>query len=289
MRIIKTCQGIGDSIWVLQKLLSTKEQFRFQIHDGEPRRGKQIFDLLPQIAASCEYVPKLQYKIVNQLNIQRARPLWKNIRDRNFYLSANNWLENGNYLKDFFPDLPMNYYLPYQTQEFTGQIAKDFSKDEKYIGIYGSAYSTTRAWGFWQEREWFELILAMHKQRPKWKFVIIGAQWDLDLGQKLIALLAEAKIPYVNTIGKPLGYVAEVMKVFTYAFYFPSGLAILSATQKGSSPSIMFYPPALLKMQGKWAAPELIESKEFFETQFITPEQTFDWVKNEYKLFEKIN
>ena len=288
MRTIKTNAGLGDSVWLFQKLINAKEQFHWKISDKQPQRGKQIFDLLPQLSLSCTYTPGLNYAFVNRSNMQKIFKDWKRLRLQEFFLSANEWLEQGHNLREFFPDLPISYKLTYATNEWRDPVKQDFQSGHSYIGIYGSSYSTSRAWGFWEADKWFNLIQLIHKQRKKAIFVIIGAEWDMNLSDDLVKLLKEAKIPHINTVGKPLGYVMEMMKILSYAFYFPSGLPIISQTIVGASDCMMFYPPPLKLMQGTWADPQNIENKSFYETQFVEPEEAFSWAKDEYKLLDKI-
>jgi ADP-heptose:LPS heptosyltransferase len=285
MRTIKTNPGIGDTCWLFQKLINCGEQFNWQIHDGPPQRGKQIFDLLPQLSASCEYVPNLQYRVVGPRNIQRQIPLWRQIKMQDFYLSANQHLEEGKRIESFLPDLPTSYELPFQTQEWIGPVAVDFPKGI-YIGIYASAYSTVRSWGFWREDGWLSLIKMVKQLIPEAVFVQIGAAWDEELATNLTTLMKRDGIAHISTIGKPLGYVIEMMKILNYGFYFPSGLGILSGLLH--RPSVMFYPPALPRLATTWADPVIIEDGSFKECQFCSPEVIFKWCKEEYKLETKI-
>lgn len=284
MRTIKTNPGIGDASWLFQKLINSGEKFNWEIHDGKPQRGKQIFDLLPQIAASCEYKPNLQYSIVGPKNIQRQLKNWKQIRMNDFFLSANEHLEQGNRIETFLPDLPTSYELPFQTQQWEAEVTERFTKGP-YIGIYASAYSTARNWGFWTEDGWLKLIKHIRSIVPSATFVLIGAQWDAELAGNLRALLQRHNISYVSTIGQPLGYVIEMMKILAYGFYFPSGLGILSGLLR--RPSVMFYPPALPKLGCTWADPAIIEDGTFKECQFCEPEKIFVWVRDTYKLASK--
>lgn len=286
MRIIKTNAGLGDSAWILQKLINSGEQFKFQINNGSPQRGKQIFDLLPQVAASCDYVPGLPYKIVGPRNIQKGLKYWKQIKDKDFYLSANEHLEYGLRIEKFLPDLPTSYSLPFQTQQWEEVVKADFAGDQPYIGIYASAYSTARNWGFWDEHGWLKLIRLMKGLIPDATFVLIGAEWDAELAGNLRNLLQKHSISYISTIGKPLGYVIEMMKILAYGFYFPSGLGILSGLLH--RPSVMFYPPALPKLGGTWADPAIIEDGSFKECQFCAPEAIYAWVRDKYQLKSKI-
>jgi len=136
-------------------------------------------------------------------------------------LSMNGHLENGERIEKFFPDLPTSFKLPYKTEAWVQDVAKDFPSTSKYVGIYGSSYSTTRAWGFWGAHEWFELIKSIHKGRPDIIFVLIGASFDLDLAGDLSILLEDADIPHKSTVGNGLGYVAELMENPFIRFLFP--------------------------------------------------------------------
>lgn len=285
MRVIKTNPGIGDSLWVIQKLINSGEKFHFQIHNGNPQRGKQIFDLLPQVAESCEYLPNLQYSVVGPKNIQRQIKHWRQIRMNDFYLSANEHLESGARIETFLPDLPTSYDLPFQTQPWEDEVKQRFTAGP-YIGIYASAYSTARNWGFWDEHGWLKLIKLFRGIVPEATFVLIGAQWDAELAGNLRTLLQRNGISYASTIGQPLGYVIEMMKILSYGFYFPSGLGILSGLLR--RPSVMFYPPALPKLPCTWADPAIIEDGTFKECQFCTPEKIMDWVKSDYRIKDKL-
>lgn len=285
MRKIKVCAGIGDNIWLLQKLINSGEQFDFELPDGKPQRGKQIFDLLPQVANSATYVPGLTYKKLADRNIQNTVPLWENVKLRSFYLSANTHLERGKRIEEFLPDLPTTFRIPWNVQPHAKLPTT------KYIGIYGSSYSTSRSWGFWDANKWFELIKMIHKHDPQYTFILIGAEWDLDLVGDLVELIrannfaprnGNKRISYVNTVGSSLGSVIEVMHHLDYFFSFPSGLGILAPTV--GCPVTMFYPKHLRLMMNAWASPEDIETGLYKGTQFCEPDAIFKWVIDNKKI-----
>lgn len=282
MRSIKVCAGIGDNIWLLMKLINAGEQFDFFLPDGKPQRGKQIFDLLPEVAASATYAPGLSYKVLTEHNIQKRKPFWNGINDRSFYLQCNDHLEQGKRIETFLPDLPTRFKIDWFTDAVRPNVKINFPATKKYIGIYGSSYSTSRAWGFWNEHEWLELIRKIHRHEPEYVFVIIGAAWDLDLGRNLVKLLEHERIPFINTIGEPLGTVVEIMKRLTYFFSFPSGLGILAPTV--NCPVTMFYPKHLEPMMNAWASPEDIQSGAYKGCQFCRPEAIFNWVIEHNKI-----
>jgi hypothetical protein len=282
MKQITVPSGIGDNIWIIQKLISLNQKFDWVLPNGKPQRGKQVFDLLPQITNSCKYSPdpRINYRSLAQKNIQKRINTWSKITQRTICLSANEHLEQGKRLDLWLYDLPLTYELPWVTNS-------EVKLQGVNIGIYGSSYSTTRAWNFWNEKEWLELIKSIHKIRKDVTFCLIGAEWDLDLNGGIVKELEKEKIKYLNTCGKPLGYVIELMKQLDYAFYFPSGLPILSETLKGKRDCVMFYPPHLKKMMGSWCDPKRKDTN-FKEVQFCEPSDIFNWVKNDYKLFDKI-
>lgn len=281
MRRIIVPPGIGDNIWLLQKLINSGERFNFVLSNSGPRRGKQIFDLLPQVVNSAEYPLgiKIGYNTIAKNNIQNRYKKFKDISEREFYLTANKHLEQGNRIENFLPDLGTSFKINWDTEKFATEVKSLLVSDKKYIGIYGSCYSAARSWGFWNEYKWFELINRINQYNPDFIFVIIGADYDLDLGYQLIKLLEKNNINFINTIGKSLDYVIEIMKRLSYFFSFPSGLGILAPTV--SCPVTMFYPPHLVNLMNTWADPMDIETGAYKGCAFCEPIEILDWcIKN---------
>jgi hypothetical protein len=276
MKTISVPAGIGDNIWLLMKLINTGEKFNFKLPDGFPQRGKQIFDLLPSVSNSCEYASGLTYEKIRISNIQSWKRNWSEITENNFFLSMNTWLENGKRIERFFPDLPTSFRIDWHTSATSSPIKPN---GKELIGIYGSSYSTSRSWGFWDAKKWMELIKLCGKD---YRYVIIGADWDLDLGRDLIEMLEEEKYDYVNTIGRRLGHVIEVMKNLKVFFGFPSGLSILAPTVNCNT--IMFYPNDLKLMINAWASPEDIASTLYKGCLFCEPEEIYRWAKDNGKV-----
>jgi hypothetical protein len=95
-------------------------------------------------------------------------------------------------------------------------------------------------------------------------------------------------IPYINTVGKELGYVMEAMKMLSYGFYFPSGLPIVSETIVDGPDCLMFYGSNLAKMMGSWCDPQRRADGRFKECLFCAPEAVHSWIKDVYCLYDKI-
>ena len=287
MRNIDVCAGIGDNIWLIQKLINSGEKFSFHLPAGKPQRGKQIFDILPQIGVAAYDSQYRKYTELSQTNIANRVKNFYDIKENWFSLSINQHLEQGRRIEDFLPDLPTSFRIDWQTEN-----EKTDLPDKPLIGIYASAYNTARAWGFWKEDRWCRLILDLHNLNKDFTFVMIGADWDLGVGSLIIRYLYERDIPYINTIGRPLSYVVEVLKKLKYLFAFPSGIGILAPTV--GCPVTMFYPngrggaPDLRRMINAWASPEDIETKLYNGVQFCEPTVVYSWFVNEYKILDRL-
>lgn len=282
-RLIRVCAGIGDNIWLLQKLINAKEKFDFQLTDAPPQRGKQIFDLLPQVANSCAYTPGLKYETIRGTSKQYDKVEFKSIKEKAFSLAINFHLENGRRIEEYLPDLPMTFRLPYQTGDHGFRLTDLYHPsmpstveglvEAKKIGIYMSGYSIQRIWNFWNAREWFDFIQKLYAEMPHCVFVIIGAEWDTDLGSDVMRLLMDNRIPFINTIGKKLPYVVELMQRLDYFIGFPSGMSILNETLHKKT--FMFYPPHLTPMMYAWAEEDRIKNFDYIAQLFCTPMEAF--------------
>lgn len=263
--------GIGDAIFVLQKLVNQPERFHFELTDKQPQRGKQLFDLLPQITESARYVAGVKsYKDIEHIPVPES---WDSITDQRFYLQCNGHLEAGKRIETFLPDLAASYVLPYVTG-----VEVDLPKDKPLIGIYTSAYSNARHWGGWRMAEWFKLIGLLGYG---YRYVIIGAAWDIGIPEQLCKQLPEGS--YINTVGEPLPVVLEILKQCEAFIGFPSGLSILNETA-GCKRTLMFYPKHLRKMMNAWADPKRIESGEYKGCQFGDPTKIYYWIKENWSL-----
>lgn len=286
MKTIYVPPGIGDSLWVLMKLINSGEKFDFRLPDSAPQRGKQIFDLLPQVAASCEYQSHLTYKKIEQASFHRITNKWSGISRKEFALSANGWLEAGVRIEGFLPDLETSFRIEYQTSEQDAAIAKMLIPDGGlYFGVYGSAYSNARHWGGWEVKEWMEYIRVIAKEVPEIKFVVIGAKYDTDLAEQIMWKMGEEGIKFINTIGDPLSVVIEILKRLHYFTGFPSGLSIVNETL--GKDGTMFYPhnkPKVANIMGTWANPERLLNNSFKECLFPEPEGMAKWLFEVYGL-----
>jgi ADP-heptose:LPS heptosyltransferase len=281
IRTIITCPGLGDTVWLFMKLVNQSERFHWKIGDGLPQRGHQIFELFPQLVESFEYIPDHGY---NKVKRSAHTGKWSRTPDR-FYLEANSHLERGNRIEEFLPDLETSYRLEYATTITVYQAAwfhaYDSYKDSPHIGIYTSAYSNARHWNGWEAKQWLELIRLIQKHDPNYKFVFIGADYDIGVSQEVMKQLQPSE--YVNTIGQPLPVVIEILKRLDCFIGFPSGLSIINETL-GAKQTVMFYPVHLSKLINAWPDPARIESGAYKGCLFCEPKKIFGWLVDNNKI-----
>jgi hypothetical protein len=289
-KTIRVCAGIGDNIWLFQKLVNSGERFNFVLAGDEPRRGKQIFELIPSLAFSAEYCDLFGSQFACMTNVEDRLKTWKEISAAppDFYLSANRTMEEGRRIETFLPDLPTSFRIDWLTPAFAREEAVEILTDDvKWIGLYGSCYSIVRSWNFWKADEWLRLVdLLLKKFDSPVGFVVIGAAFDSDLAGRLIAKLSRRGIRFAVITARPLEVVIEAMKRLSYFFSFPSGLGILAPTL--GCPTYMFYPPFIGKMVNAWADPKAIEDLSYHGSLFCSPEETAAWTLDQYKLPQKL-
>lgn len=292
---IKIPAGIGDTLWLFQKLVSTNKRFDFVIANDIPQRTLPLLKLLPSLVKTVKYAPPkpnidaFDSGDALRQNITIKHKNWAEIEDKNeVFLACNHHLENGKKLATFLPDLPLNYKIPFDFSAHANKaiefLCQNTSPLDFLIGIYTSAYSNQRNWNAWDSDQNLEFIETIYRNRKMpVKFIIIGADFDMDLSSDLIQKLEKRKIPHVACIGKPLGEVCVILQLLDYFIGFPSGLSILNTLLE--KPTYMWYPTHLEKMQYTWASQEMIETKKYKATQLQSPLETANWILNDYKLF----
>lgn len=283
MRTITTCPGIGDAIFVFQKLVNQKEKFHWRVGDGLPQRSKPLFDLFPQLVGFFEYMPDAGYK---QVKRRSYHGLWSKAPKNEFWLEANSHLEAGIRIEAFLPDLETSFILDYQTGGDAALMA-DMHVPEfaPCIGIYTTSYSNSRYMSGWLIDEWYKFIDLIRQRNDKYKFVFIGAEYDMGLSDELMKRLP--KETYVSAMNQSLPVTIEILKRLEMFVGFQSGLSIINETI-GAKQTIMLYSPKLEAMMNTWPDPKRINDTSYKGCTFgsakhpLTPEQLIGWMI-EYK------
>lgn len=274
-KLITTCAGIGDKIWLLQKLVNQPDAHDWIIPAGQPQRAHQLAPILPSVIRSVTFKDDLGYKMIKKYGY---RGNWCNT-PQEFTLEANTHLEAGKRIESFLPDLATSYRIEWKTTIEDKLGAGMLESAKPLIAIYTSAYQKDARWKGWEAKQWFEFIQLFPKG---YTFVIIGAKFDVGVADQLIPMLDNVSVPYVNTIGQPLGVVIEILKRCELFAGFPSGLSILNETL-GAGKTLMFYCKHLEPMINTWADPERIEDGRYKGCLWCSPYKIFDWIKEKWK------
>lgn len=274
MRTITTCSGIGDFLWIAQKLVTQEEKFNWVFPASKPRRAFQLQPILPNIIGAVDHQEKLSY---DKIAMTQHNGPWKSTPE-SFVLAANSHLEQGLRIEAFLPDLKTSFLLPFITNPYDKEAAETVITG-KWIGIYTSAYSMTRQWNGWGKDEWAKMVSMLLGIDPDYHFVIFGASYDIALVDDVFEILPENR--RMKMIDEDLSLVIEVMRRLDMMIAFPSGMPILHELCGGKR-TIMFYPPHLKKMQNAWADPERIHDGSYKGCQFCEPEKIFEWIKNNW-------
>ena len=88
MRLLSTAPGIGDGLFIVQKLINANEKFIVRIPNSYPQRGKAVWDLLPQVTESA-YYDNFKFREVRHRNHAAYHVFWKDIQDKEIFLEAN--------------------------------------------------------------------------------------------------------------------------------------------------------------------------------------------------------
>jgi ADP-heptose:LPS heptosyltransferase len=256
--------GIGDIAWVFQKIQGEFKRINVKICGGEPRRSLEFVKLLKGVG-KVEYT-NASFEQVNRDRVNDRNDLERHIGD-DICISANTFLEAGNMIADFLGDkYPVKYNLNYN--KFSPKRLAVLNKltGKKLIGVYMSSYKTNENWNCLSEDDWVKLIGRLQKKYKKHEFVLIGAEFDTDMGQavyeKLIKRKGANKVKVSNMIGKThISATIALLRMLDGFISFPSGLGILASMEK--IPTIMFMPEHLTGLQYTWVDPEWLETEKF--------------------------
>jgi len=265
--------GIGDLSWLYSKLdeFTETNEVRFLVAMDKRERARPFIEMHPRIKSEGygnfgDHIP-MKHTIDGNTDL-------KTLEQKAYPLSINKWLIDGKKLKDWLPNEPTNYKYNLDFTISDKENAKKLMSKNINIGLYGSSYSTLRQWNFWKEDLWMDLVHTISKIYPEVTFYVIGASFDIDLGDNLYKTLLAKNIKAVKVIGETLGLALSVIKNLDYFFSFPSGLGIVANVL--NTPTMMFLPPHLEQMKYNFTPDEDNENGFFINTKFISPTEAFE-------------
>ena len=247
--------GIGDISWLLSKLSTVGEDFDLLIaEDLKTRRSLPLKDMVPFIR-SAGYGGQEFYYVLSQC----GNSLFSEYREaeakgKRLFMTVNNWLEKGNRIEGFLPDLDTDYHYPISGSKEEVDFAEETVSRHPAIGIYTSSFGGIHNWRAWSPFEWLEFMTYVKKEIPEATFYLIGAEWDLDIRDEICRGMQHYKLDYVDLYGRTtLGEALEIIRRLDYFAGFASGLTILADVV--NTPTLMLYPNYLRPMMDAWPDP----------------------------------
>lgn len=274
--------GIGDISWVLSKLSTTGKKFDLVIaEDSKTRRSMPLVDMVDCIN-SARYGGYEIYAILAKTTNAFFSEYEKAHEDgKTLCMTANNWLEKGNRLEGYLPDINTDFHYELKTtQEDDAWADLVLDKNYKSIGIYTSSKGGIKNWNGWSALEWMEFILKVREKYPDTKFYLFGAGWDQDMRLPMLQILNHYCVDYVDLIGKTtLSKVVSVLKKINYFVGYASGLTILANVVY--TPVAMLYPRYLNSLTYSWPCPISMADGSYMGLIWERPIEIFNKIKHQ--------
>jgi len=230
--------GIGDFSAMYSKLCGIDRDIIIEPSIDYPHRAIPFLNILPKVKAFGYGAFGCALAIGQTLNPGTDLG---SLPHGEYFLSINEWLENGGTVEDWIPG-PTNYHYDMNIPEHDIKAAQETIERisvRKFplIGVYCSAYGNSRHWGFWGPQEWIEFLRGIAERfNGKCHFIFIGAEYDLGISEVIRNWMLEqnegANQDYYHTaylIGQhEIGATIEIIRHLDYFFAFPSGLGFLA-------------------------------------------------------------
>lgn len=284
--------GIGDFSWSYSKLCHLTCKLDVQVaQTGGPLRLAPYAKILPKVRGVSRRRmnwPELKAQAIPsettlaQLNAMRE--------GGEVFIETNSHLESNRHLRDWLPELPINHHYDINIPKDDVEGASNLVPDGPFITLFASSIATSRAWKAWQQKEWVRFMDLIRRHLGDIEFVLVGAQWDTDLGRLIATEAKQAKLKLTNLVSMTTaGMVIHIISLSKYFVAFPSGLGILADVI--CAPATMFYADiaAHRGIMGNWADEESLNTLRYHERIFCPPEEYASWLLHTYKLKEKFS
>ena len=262
--------GIGDFSAMYSKLCNTGREILIKSSADGPRRLSPFLDILPKVANGGYAAHTANTSIGQTLSPGTDIRM---LDDGEYFLSINQWLEDGNRVEDWIPG-ETSFHYPFQIPEKDGlqaiQLLLPFAEAPK-IGVYTSAYGNARHWGFWDWERWRDFLKEVATHVPKeTHFIFIGAEYDLAISEIVYDWMETEGYHAKSFIGlQKIGGTIELIRHLDYLFSFPSGLGFLADVV--NTPNMMWFPKGFDPMRYTFIDPVNIDSGQTRHHVFTSP------------------
>lgn len=294
-------QGLGDAFWYLLKAKSLAEKFGdgivdirlgcWNVNEIESRATKFLnrFDFVN--SAEMYLMPRNSHGPVlkpgpatDNKGYYRYLDDGKttSYKDIDFIAIPNAPLEKGIDIKDWLPDVAIDYDIMQNNFAFTDtEIAfgDDFkSKFGDYVVFFMASLGSNTAEGhnrnsLFSPQDWIILGENLHNLYNV-NIIVVGAKWDKDYFDKLIKPNIKGKRHWFNYIDQlPIFLTLQVIKNSRFLISYQSGLGIVGNYMEskvamwwrpyGDSISPHIFTSFDEKMSYCWAKPGTVENKKY--------------------------
>lgn len=284
--------GIGDYSWMHSKLSTLGVSLDVVIADEGYPRLTPFLEMLPCVKSIAS--KKMPFRNLRKASIPPSTSS-KALLDRTdcIPMEANTFLEHGNRLEKWLPDMGLDFHYKVDITEAHIAAAEAHARSLldspfPFLCIYAANETTCKTWKGWMGKEWADFLHLFRKDIADIPVAFVGAEWDRSLADKVLQVSKQkGTSPIVDLVGKlELGATFHIIRSSAYFVSFPSGLGILANVMR--RPTTMFYPKVSEGLMRTWADPETIKSGEFRECLFPAPDALASWLRDDYKLQGKL-
>lgn len=264
---LNVCQGIGDILWVYQKVSPYFDTINFNIFvlkSGDTKiqsRAEPFLYLLSKTGRVTYELVDLntfQELVASHLPIKNIIEEWDSGKRKLSY-ACNKALEEGCRIENIDPDYEILETVPLPSQPFQPLSQK------KYVVLYVSGSLANKdviEKGAWTVSMWEQFVIHFYKRfNIDYHLVIIGADFDEVIQNELAAKLSEHKIE--NTVYTNLhpSQVVDIIQNSIVYLGYQSGLSIIADML--DTKQVMLYYSWLKGLMYSWPKKKNIDNKVY--------------------------
>jgi hypothetical protein len=277
--------GIGDCSWAVSALWSVRDQIaRWDVLEGWPMRTTPYLELM---GFDTAYVP-LTYPMI--LGFESDHGIGRDSKDRtwekisnlqvaNLLLEPNKWLEAGERLEKWLPDLPCEFHYPLTVsakdrdraeRTVAREMARHPMEHGPVVGISCASYRGAEAWKTWGIGEWKDMLRRI--MSIGWRPLLLGGHWD-DL---TYAVAFDLELP--DIVGKTnVPQMVHVMGMLDAYIGYSSGMNVIRTVL--DKPAMALWPDFQNELRDSWAPPEMLESHRYVSHLWREPKIVWPMAK----------
>ena len=289
---IYTPPGVGDTLWILQKLFPTTQR-NFELYTwSRTNKSSPFLTNLERIVSVSEFSEPFRGYTRYKTKCQEMYNIYSSNNSSYFdtvdelFLEANTFLEHGNRLETYLPNLPTQYKLPWKINSEDENIVRDYTNDQNVIVLYTSSMQNNKLskkeMSEWTFNAWVDLAKSLFKTYPGIKIAWIGGKYDECAIKELEKDLKGELIDYY--IDKPATFIVPLLRQCKCFISYQSGISCISMSE--DVPTYMLYFNHLDKLPWSICPPSFINNKSIYNPEFFgkaTINDIVNWVEQHLK------